>query len=412
MTGVVRQGEELICDGVRLAELCERHGTPLYAYSAGAVRAAYAGYSGAFASVPHRICYALKANGTGAVLRLLRQLGAGADVVSGGELRAALRAGFAPGSIVFSGVGKTADELALGVESDIAAFNAESEDELSRIAAVARRLGRRARVALRVNPDIDARSHPYISTGKKDNKFGVDIAVAEEVLLRARDQSLAIVGVQCHIGSQITEVAPLGEAARALAALSRRLIDAGLRLQTIDLGGGLGVDYAGRPGPTPADLAAQILPALQGLPLELWLEPGRYLIARAGVLLTRVLLVKEGRGKRFVVVDAAMNDLLRPALYQAFHRIEPVARRPGAQLQVADVVGPVGETGDFMARDRELPQVAAGDLLAVLDTGAYGFAMASNYNLRPRAAEVMVDAGEAQLIRRRESFDDLVRTEV
>jgi diaminopimelate decarboxylase len=324
---------------------------------------------------------------------------------------AALRAGFPPDRIVFAGVGKTEAELELGLRMGIGDFNAESETELTRLAAIAARMGRTARVSLRVNPDIDPKSHPYISTGLRENKFGVDIVAAPDILRRARAHaSLRVVGLQCHIGSQITDLAPLGEAAREVAELSRRLLGEGFPLETIDLGGGLGVDYRHGAPPDPAALAGRVLPALAGLPLLLLIEPGRSLVARAGALLTRVLYRKENGGKRFVIVDAAKNDLLRPALYQAFHRIEPVAPpRPGEEA--VDVVGPVCETGDFLARDRTMPSVEEGELLAILDTGAYGFCMSSNYNMRPRAAEVLVDGGTARLVRRRETFEDLVRTE-
>jgi diaminopimelate decarboxylase len=413
VSGFAREDGVLFCDGASLEDAARRFGTPLYVYSAQAIRDAYRAYAAAFSSVPHRVCYAVKANGSGAVLRLLASLGAGADIVSGGELRAALRAGFTPDRIVFSGVGKTEDEIALGLEHGVAELNAESEAEIETIAEVAARLRRRARLSLRVNPNIDAGSHPYISTGLAQNKFGVDIALAEELLTRARARpSLNVVGVQCHIGSQILDTAPLAAAARELAGLARRLLNSGFALETIDFGGGLGVDYqTGAAGPDPASLAAKVLPELAGLPLTLLLEPGRYLIARAGVLLTRVLYLKENRGKRFVIVDAGMNDLLRPSLYQAVHRIEPVVAKGGVQTAV-DVVGPVCETGDFFARGRALEQVAQGELLALLDAGAYGFVMASNYNMRPRPAEALVDGGEARLVRRRESFDDLVRTEL
>lgn len=412
MSGFARADGVLRCDGLSLEDAAARFGTPLYVYSAQAIRDAYRAYDQAFAAVPHRVCYAVKANGNGAILRLLASLGAGADIVSGGELRAALRAGFTADRIVFSGVGKTDDEIALGLEHGVAELNAESEAEIERIAEVAARLGRRAPLSLRVNPNIDAGSHPYISTGLSQNKFGVDIALAESILGRARAHaSLRVVGVQCHIGSQILDTAPLAAAARELAGLARRLLAAGFELETIDFGGGLGVDYqTGAAGPDPATLAAQVLPELAGLRLLLLLEPGRFLIARAGALLTRVLYLKENRGKRFVIVDAGMNDLLRPSLYQAVHRIEPVVAEGGATSAV-DVVGPVCESGDFFARGRELPVVAQGELLALLDAGAYGIVMASNYNMRPRPAEALVDAGELRLIRRRESFEDLVRTE-
>jgi diaminopimelate decarboxylase len=412
MTGFDRVDGALHCDGFDLEEAARRFGTPLYLYSAAAVRESYRRYDKAFAAMPHRICYALKANSSGALLRLLQGLGAGADIVSGGELQAALRAGFAPERIVFSGVGKTDEELAAGLDARIGEFNAESEDEVRRLSALAAARGRTARVTLRVNPDIDPRSHPYISTGLRENKFGVDIREAPAILKHLRPlPAVEVTGLQSHIGSQITDLAPLAEAARELAELSRRLLDEGYPLTTIDIGGGLGVDYQGGGGLGPEALAERVLPELKDLPLTLLLEPGRSLVAPAGVLLTRVLFLKRNRAKTFVIVDAGMNDLLRPSLYQAFHRIEPV-RDGGSPVQRVDVVGPVCETGDFLARDRELALPEAGALLAVRDAGAYGFSMASNYNLRLRPAEALVDEGTVRLIRRRETFEDLVRTEV
>jgi diaminopimelate decarboxylase len=410
--GFQRRDARLLCDGVALTDLAERAGTPLYVYSRAAIEERFRTYDRALAAVPHRVCYALKANGCGALLRVLAGLGAGADVVSGFELRAALRAGFPADRVVFAGVGKTEDELALGLKSEIAEFNAESEEEIRRLGTLAVRLGRVARVALRVNPDIDPRSHPYISTGLRENKFGVDIALAGDVLRRARGtRGVEVVGLQCHLGSQIVDLGPLEESARELAALSRRLLDEGFALRTVNLGGGLGVDYDGGGVPGPEAFAARVLPALAGLPLTVLIEPGRSIVGPAGVLLTRVLYRKEQGGKRFLIVDAAMNDLLRPSLYGAYHRIEPVVER-GRPLETVDVVGPVCETGDFLARGRELPAAEAGELLAVGDAGAYGFCMSSNYNMRPRAAEVLVEAGVARLVRRRETFEDLVDTEV
>ena len=411
MTGFERSDGALFGEGVLLAELAARFGTPLYVYSRAALLDAYEGYDRAFAAVPHRICYALKANGSGALLRILAERGAGADIVSGGELEAALRAGFPPERIVFSGVGKTEDEIRLGLQNGIGEFNAESEQEIRGIDVAARKLARRARVSLRVNPDIDPGSHPYIATGLCESKFGVPIGEARGILERVRGlAAIEIAGVQCHIGSQVTDVTALAEAAQALAALARELVARGFPLRTIDIGGGLGVDYDGRGAPGPAELAAHVIPALAGLPLTLLVEPGRSLVAPAGVLLTRVLYVKESGSKRFVIVDAGMNDLLRPALYDAFHRIELVSER-GREALTVDVVGPVCETGDFLGRERLLERVEPGELLAVRDAGAYGFSMASNYNMRPRAAEALVEAGRARLIRRRESFEDLVRTE-
>ncbi len=412
MSGFERSRSGLGCDGVSLRDAAERFGTPLFVYSRAAIEESWTAYEEAFSAVSHRICYAVKANGNGTILRLLADLGAGADIVSGGELLAALRAGFPPERIVFAGVGKTDAELDLGLERRIGEFNAESEDEIRRLSRAAAARGRVARVSLRVNPDIDPQTHPYISTGLREAKFGVPIGLATEILRRSRSlDGIRIVGVQCHLGSQITELESLAAAARDLASLSKELLAEGFPLETIDLGGGLGVDYEGGGSIAPAALADQILPAIAGLPLALVLEPGRSLVATTGSLLTRVLYVKENQGRRFVIVDAGMNDLLRPALYEAHHRVELVEPRGGPVAKV-DVVGPVCETGDFLARGRELELPEPGDLLAVRDTGAYGFSMSSQYNMRPRAAEVLVESGGVRLIRRRETFEDLVRTEV
>jgi diaminopimelate decarboxylase len=412
MSGFHREGGRLLCDGVSLEEAAARHGTPLYVYSRRAIEDAYRAYAEAFAPVPHRICYALKANGTGALLRVLAGLGAGADIVSGLELKAARRAGFTPDRIVFSGVGKTDEEIDLGVTEGIGEFNAESEDEIARIDAAACRAGRRVDLTLRVNPDIDAQSHPYISTGLRENKFGVDIALAPAILERTRArQGVEIVGLQSHIGSQIRSLDPLKEAVAALADLSSKMRSEGFRLRVIDIGGGLGVNYEEGSGPDVAAFAAAVLPILRPLGLTVLLEPGRSLVARAGVLVARVLYTKENHGKRFVIVDAGMNDLLRPALYKAHHRVEPVVSS-GRPADRVDVVGPVCETADCFARDRDLEAVAPGDLVAIRDAGAYGFSMASNYNMRPRPAEVLVQDGRAVLVRRRETFEDLVGTEV
>ena len=411
MSGFERRAGQLLGDGQSLEELARRHGTPLYVYSRGLLEQAFRDYDRAFAELPHLVCYALKANANGALLRVLAGLGAGADIVSGMELRAALRAGFPPERITFSGVGKTEEELRLGLEAGIAEFNCESEGEIEALSRLASAGGGPARIALRVNPDIDAQSHPYISTGLRESKFGIELAAAEEVLERARRRpGIEVVGVQCHIGSQIRDLDPLEQAARELAALARRLQARGFPLRHVDVGGGLGVDYDGEGAPTPADLAARVVPAVRDLGLPLVVEPGRSLVARAGLLLTRVLYLKRNRDKRFVIVDAGMNDLLRPALYEAHHRIEPVLA-PRAERWRADVVGPVCESGDFLALDRELPALEPGDLLAVRDAGAYGWSMSSTYNLRPRAAEVLLEDGSARLIRRRETFEDLVRTE-
>ena len=412
MSGVERRGGALAVDGVPLEAVAREHGTPVYVYSGAQIEAAFRAYEQAFASVPHRICYAVKANGNGAILRLLAGLGAGADIVSGGELLAVLRAGFPPSRIVFAGVGKSDAEMALGLEHGIGEWNAESEEEIRRLSAAAAARGCTARVSLRVNPDIDARSHPYISTGLREAKFGVDIGLAASILRRAREMdAVAVVGLQCHIGSQITEIEPLAAAARALADLSRRLLDEGFALETIDLGGGLGVSYDGRGVPDPRALAAAVLPAVERLPLTLVVEPGRSLVASAGVLLTRVLYLKEGGARRFVIVDAGMNDLLRPALYDAHHRIEPVVAH-GRPSELVDVVGPVCETSDFLARRRELERPEPGELLAVRDAGAYASRCrrATTCARGPRRSSI--EDGRARLVRRRETFEDLVATEV
>ena len=408
-TGFERREGELRCDGVSLADLAREHGTPLYVYSWAKIAESFQRFDSAFAGLPHLVCYAAKANSSLAILARLAALGAGADVVSGGELRACLESGFPAERIVFSGVGKTDEEIRAGVEAGLLAFNAESEREIARISdAAARASGRRARVALRVNPDIDARSHPYISTGLKQNKFGVDIARAREIFERSRAlPGVAMTGVQAHIGSQILEAGPLVETARALSSLARELAAAGFPIETVDIGGGIGIG----PGAlTPDAYAKNVRPALEGLPGRLLVEPGRAIVGPAGALVTRVLGVKCERAKTFVVVDAAMNDLLRPALYEAHHPIERVLADGGERI-TADIVGPVCETADCFLHDAEIPRPEEGDLVAILDAGAYGSAMSSNYNFRPRAAEVLVESGASRLVRRRESYDDLVRLE-
>ncbi len=409
MIGFVRAADgELSCDGVPLAGLAQTHGTPLYVYSAAKIDEAWRRFDAAFAPVEHLVCYAAKANSSLAILRRLAALGSGADVVSGGELEACLESGFPAERIVFSGVGKTDEEIRLGVEAGILAFNAESEREIERIDAAAAALGRSARVALRVNPDIDARSHPYISTGLKQNKFGVDIARARAIFEKARGLShVKLSGVQAHIGSQILQAEPLAETARELASLARELAAAGSAIETIDVGGGIGI---GPGAPTPESYAAAVLPALDGLAARILIEPGRAIVGPAGALVTRVLGIKREREKTFVIVDAGMNDLLRPALYEALHPIEPLRTRPGPEIR-ADVVGPVCESADCFQHDALMARPEEGDLLLIRDTGAYGAAMASNYNFRGRAAEVLVENGGASVIRRRETYEDLTRLE-
>jgi len=407
------QDQRLHCDGVSLEAIVQDVGTPVYVYSARAIREAYHAIDGAFASHPHAIHYALKANSTLALLRVLRQLGSRADANSVGEIQVALRAGFAPRDIVFTGVGKTRDELAFAVATGVNAINVESPGELDRVAAIAADRGVRVRVAVRVNPDIDAQSHPNISTGLKTNKFGVALAEAPEIYRSRRDvKSLRFVGVHIHIGSQITTVEPLTRAAEAITGLARTLLDDRVALEHVDLGGGLGVNYDGRPTITPADYAEAVLPALRRCGLAVVLEPGRAMVAHAGALLARVVDTKQyPDGRRFAVLDAGMSELMRPALYGSYHRIVPLTPRGGAESPW-DVVGPICESSDAFARDRALPPLEVDDLVALLDTGAYGAVMASNYNRRLLAPEVLVDDGAWTLIRRRQTIDDLLAYEV
>ncbi len=396
----------------RLAALARRYGTPLYVYDAAVVRGRYRALRAAFTR-PALVCYALKANSSRAVASVLAREGAGADIVSGGELVRALRAGFKPARVVFSGVGKTEGEMAAGLRAGVKAFNVESSEELDALARVAGRLKKRAPVSIRLNPDIHARTHPHITTGRAENKFGVETMEALALYGRAgRDRRLRVTGLQCHIGSQITSLTPYRRAAAAVARLAAYLKGRGIRLDFADLGGGLGIAYKDEAPLDPRALVRTLEAAFAGQPeLELLVEPGRYLVADAGLLLTKVLYRKRTSKRRFVIVDAAMTDLPRPALYDAWHPVEVVAPRPGKKT-MADVVGPVCESGDFLARQRPLPPLERGDLLAVLKAGAYGFAMSSQYNSRPRAAEVLVDGGRARLARRRETYRDLTRGEL
>jgi diaminopimelate decarboxylase len=408
----VYHNNALYCEETDLLDLAGKAGTPVYVYSSRAILARFQAYQRALAGIPHRVCYAVKANANLAVLRLLAEAGAGFDIVSGGELFRVRRAGGEAGRVVFSGVGKTRSEIEYALEEGIRTFNCESEGELALIDSLAGRLGLRPSVAIRVNPDIDPATHPYTSTGLKEHKFGIDIAVVEDLYARARQfRHLQLDGVACHIGSQLLDAAPLVEAARKMVALVGRLRAQGVAIEHLDLGGGLGVPY--QPGQTRPDLAgylAQIRELIAGRNLTLSLEPGRFLIAEAGVLLTRVLYRKTSGAKEFVVVDAAMNDLLRPSLYHAYHEVWPL-RRTATGMVRADIVGPVCESGDFLARDREVANVLPGDLVAVMTAGAYGMAMASNYNARPRPAEALVEGERWRIIRERETYSDLIRGE-
>ena len=413
MEGFHRLNTALHCEDVSLAELADAEGTPLYVYSAGTITARYRAIDGAFRGYPHAIHYALKANSTLGIARLLRSLGAAADANSGGEIDVALRAGFIPEQIVFTGVGKTPAELAQAIDLGVRTINAESEGELDRIDRLARERGTRVRVALRVNPDVDARSHPHISTGLKINKFGVAADAVRDICRRfARRDGLELVGLHTHVGSQITDLDPLKRAATTIVGLARDLREDGIAIDHLDLGGGLGVSYDGTQVPSAADYAAAVLPIVRDSGLALILEPGRNIVGPAGALLTRVVDIKDRPdGKAFVIVDAGMTDLMRPMLYGAFHRIEPVICNPSADEIVADVVGPLCESSDTLGKDRRLRRPQPGDLFAVLDAGAYGAVMASNYNRRTMPAEVLVDGARWSEIRRRQTIDDLLALE-
>jgi diaminopimelate decarboxylase len=409
--------QTLTCEKVPLPELARQYGTPLYVYSAGMIRERYAAFEAAFSGIPHAICYSVKANSNLSILRLLAKEGSGFDVVSGGELQRVMQADRkAARKVVFSGVGKTREELAAALKAGILLFNVESESELTALAECAAKLRKRAPVALRVNPDVAAETHPYISTGLHQHKFGIPIRDARELYAKASKSSfLRVCGVSVHIGSQITDVSPFGEALGRVADLVRELRREGHTIEYVDAGGGLGISYERTESNFAAQLQAyadQVIGPLQGLGVKLLLEPGRSIVGPAGTLLTSVIYEKANDGKRFLIVDAAMNDLIRPALYKAHHEIVPVSAKPEAKRTIYDVVGPVCETGDFFARDRALPAPAAGDLLAILDTGAYGMVLASNYNTRPRAAEVLVSGKSVKVIRRREKVSDLLRAEL
>jgi len=404
---------QLCCESVPLTKLADAVGTPAYVYSKAALLDSYRAYDHAFKDVPHLICYSIKANSNLAVIATLARAGAGADIVSGGELQRALRAGVPAKKIIFSGVGKTRDEMRDALKAEILLFNVESVGELRALDEVARELGTRAPVALRVNPDVDPQTHKYIATGLKSAKFGIPhtqaLAAYEEA---AGLRGIQVVGADMHIGSQLTKALPLGDAVARVAALVKQLRERGVEITTIDVGGGLGIRYRDETPPTHAEYATVLLPALKELGVTVLLEPGRSIVGNAGALLTRVLYHKPTDAKTFVVVDAAMNDLVRPAFYDSYHAIVPVAEaRAAAPVETADVVGPICESGDFFAKDRALPRPQEGDLLAILSAGAYGFAMASNYNTRPRPVEVLVDGDRYTIVRRRETFEDLVAGE-
>ena len=403
----------LLCaENVPLDEIARRFGTPCYVYSSAAIGAAYRDYADALHGRESLICYSVKANSNLAVLSLLARLGAGFDIVSGGELARVLAAGGDARKTLFSGVGKTGAEIEFALRSNVLCLNLESEAELERVASIARRLGKRAPIAFRVNPDVDARTHPYISTGMRENKFGVPHSEAERLYVEAaRLPEVEIAGIGCHIGSQLAEPAPFVEAVERLAALAERIEAHGIRLAHMDVGGGAGIRYRDEPQRPIREFVAGALGALRGRRQTLIVDPGRSIVGNAGVLVTRVEYVKQGAARSFLVVDAAMNDLLRPSLYGAWHDVRPVREaESGAPAAVYDIVGPVCESADFLAKDRKL-SASEGDLLAVMSAGAYGMSMSSNYNSRPRAAEVLVDGDRAQLVRRRESVEELFALE-
>jgi diaminopimelate decarboxylase len=401
----------LHAEDVSVAELAETYGTPLYVYSAATFRRHYKAFDEAFKNTTHMTCYSVKANSNLCVLKLLAGMGAGMDVVSGGELHRALKSGVPGDRIVYSGVGKRHHEIVEALEADILMFNVESLAELEKINEVAGSMGKTARISFRINPDVDPKTHPYISTGMKKNKFGLDIETSLKAYERARDlEHIEPIGIDCHIGSQLTQIDPFLEALEKILAFYERLKAIGIEPKYLDLGGGLGITYDDEVPPHPSEFGKALEERLKDLPLTLILEPGRSIAGNSGILVTGVIYTKETPSKNFVITDAAMNDLMRPSLYQSHHTISEVTPK-GRAPQNVDVVGPICESSDFLAQDRDLPTVEAGELLAVFSAGAYGFTMSSQYNSRPRAAEVLVDGDKVILARKRETYEDLIDLE-
>ena len=402
---------ELYCEGVPVRTVAQRVGTPFYLYSSNTLANHFRAFDIAFAGLPHLICFALKSNSNSAVLRLLGREGAGADIVSGGELFRALRAGIDPNKIVYAGVGKRRDEIEYALKIGVLMFNVESGEELLALDQAAKEMHTVARIALRVNPNIDPRTHAYISTGLKENKFGIPIERALEFYQIAKGlKNVDVVGVHQHIGSQITEVQPFVDALEKLVGFVKELKAAGIDIQYVNIGGGLGITYKDETPPLPKDVAQAVRPLLENSGCTIVMEPGRAIVGNAGILVTSALYHKKSGEKRFLIVDAGMNDLIRPSLYEAYHDIRPVVESDAAEA-VFDVVGPICESGDFLAKDRKMPELKQGALLAVMSAGAYGFSMSSNYNSRPRAAEVIVKGNEYYIVRERETYEDLVRGE-
>jgi len=405
------RGENLFCEEVAISDIAASVGTPFYLYSRQTLENHFRAFDSAFGKVDHLICFSAKANSNLAVLRVFVRLGGGVDVVSGGEIYRAIQAGVKPEKIVYSGVGKRADEIEYALKQPILMFNIESSQELLAIDQIAGKLGTKAPVALRVNPDVDPKTHPYISTGLKKNKFGINIQKSlDEYILASTLQNTRVIGVSCHIGSQVTEVGPFVEAVQRIKELVAKLRAEGIEIRYVDLGGGLGITYHQEEPPPPREYAEALMKELPGLDCTLILEPGRVIVGNAGILVTRVLYTKEGGEKNFVIVDAAMNDLIRPSLYGSYQRIQPVHKKDRIETTVG-VVGPICESGDFLAKDRKIPKVEPGELLAVMSAGAYGFTMSSNYNSRPRVPEVMVDKDRFQVVRKREEYEDLIQGE-
>jgi len=403
---------ELWCEEVPVRDLAEKAGTPLYVYSHRTLKRHFQVFDNAFAGMKHIICFSVKANSNIAILRMFMKEGGGADIVSGGELFRALQAGADPGRIVYSGVGKKRDEIEFAIRSNILMFNVESSQELEAINAAAGKLGAKARISIRINPDVDPKTHPHISTGLKKNKFGIDIQKSLEEYRRAREfKNIEIIGVDCHIGSQVTQISPFVDALEKLKKFISLLKKDGIEIKYLDLGGGLGITYNQETPPHPDEYADAIRQAADGLDCTFILEPGRVIVGNAGALVSRVLFTKSNEEKNFIIVDAGMNDLIRPSFYDSFHRIISVVPNRDEQTCKADIVGPICESGDFLAKDRAVPAYRTGDLIAVMSAGAYGFTMSSNYNSRPRAAEVMVKDDKFFVIRRREEYQDLVRGE-
>ncbi|MFH0960073.1 MAG: diaminopimelate decarboxylase [Pseudomonadota bacterium] len=405
---------ELYCEQVSVRSIVEEFGTPVFIYSQGTLERHFRIFEEPFSTVPHLICFSMKACSNLAILRIFSNLGGGVDIVSGGELFRALRSGISPQKIVYSGVGKKSVEMDQALDADILMFNVESEEELELLNQRALAKGKRARIALRVNPNVDPLTHPYISTGLKSNKFGIPIEQAGEIYANAsRLEGIEPVGLDCHIGSQLTELAPFLEAVSILRELLGNLRKDGVEIRYLDVGGGLGIPYDQETPPAPGDYGAAVLDLVSDMDVSLIMEPGRVLVGNAGIMVTQVLFKKQSSDKNFVIVDAAMNDLMRPSLYKAYHSIIKVAKddRPPVKI-VADVVGPICESGDFLARSRELDDPNPGELLAVMSSGAYGFSMSSNYNSRPRSAEVLVNQSNHYLIRNRETYKDLIRGEI